>query len=153
MCGFGSKETDVPTFLFTDCFSLFEAVRQLNPSPAEKSLLKDLYAMKEALQHRVLWELRWCPTGIQYGDCLTKDMDTSVLLNVLRRGNIQVRPTREQCTSNSGVVREHYRFSGVDGSVAFGTWIDEFVTVFYASVEPDELQSFLSVARCLMNTE
>ena len=66
-----SDQVGLPTFLCTDCKSLFDSIKQLNPSLEEKRTIIDLSAIRECLtanKGRALW----VPTSQMWADALTK---------------------------------------------------------------------------------
>ena len=101
----------IKAIMFTDCFSLFENVRSSNPSIQERSLLREMASFKESVEQGCINEWRWCCTKLQYADSLTKLMDDSLLRSCITSARIRVRPTVQERTSVTGVLRE-FRYQG-----------------------------------------
>ena len=76
---FGTRATTmktnlpIPTYVCTDCKSLYDVMQKVNPSLDEKRTLVDVLSIRESL---AIDGLRWIPTEEQKADCLTKVDDS-----------------------------------------------------------------------------
>ena len=56
-------------YVCTDCRSLYDSVRKIQPAVAERRAMIDILSIRESIRDGCL---RWLPTGEMLADCLTK---------------------------------------------------------------------------------
>ena len=66
---------------YTDCKSLAETLKMLQPEASEKRLKLDLLGLRENLENKVITRMLWIPTQCQIADALTKRMRGDVILS------------------------------------------------------------------------
>ena len=84
---FGSRVMKIPSVVFTDCNNLYEAV--LSTKLVEDPwLVPDIAVIKQALEDKVISEIRLVPGELMIANCLTKQgASGDSLLEVLRNGS------------------------------------------------------------------
>ena len=74
---------EVPFSLGTDCKSLYDVCTKNGSMPDERRVALDLLDVRESIEE-MGDKIRWIPTDHMLVDCMTKDMDASVMLNYLK---------------------------------------------------------------------
>ena len=80
----------------TDCKSLKDNVDSIVPKCTEKSLKRDIHAIREAVITGFLHQFMWCDTKHMIADGLTKIMDVGDILAIFESGSITVGQSPEQ---------------------------------------------------------
>ena len=80
----------VPTFALTDCLSVITHLGGSRTAGREKSLIGFLAVLRWQLDHKELHAAAHIVTQLMLADPLTKDMDPSAVLNLLRLGGFSL---------------------------------------------------------------
>ncbi len=80
----------------TDCKSLKDNVDSIVPKCSEKSLKRDIHAIRETVMTGFLHQFLWCDTKHMIADGLTKLMDVGDILRLFEYGSIRVGQSAEQ---------------------------------------------------------